>query len=517
VEPDASPQQLGDGQLVAERYRVEALIGRGGMAEVYRAFDECLARPVALKVLRAHYAFDPALRSRFEEEAKAAAMVSHPDVVAVYDAGEDGDKAFIVMELVSGETLADRIARGPLDEAATRQIGGEVLDALAAAHARGVLHRDIKPANVLLSDEGTAKVADFGIAKAIHPSPDSVQHTTEMVLGTPGYLAPERAEGQPATVRSDLWAVGVLLYEALSGKRPFDGDNAIAVTLAAREGRYDRLADIRPGTDAGLVSVIEKALEPDPADRFTTAAEMARSLRNPTVSPTIALDPGTLRATSPTDTQPLAPILVAAGAAGGAGAAGLAGAGLAGAGLAGVGLAGGTLADSALAGAPPAGGARAGGSGRRGRPGSGGSKRRHNWTAVLAAAAVVLLAGGILGLALAERGHHDPLAGSRHARRPPTSRTRLAASTTTTTTTSAAPSTTAPNPPPSTTPPSTAPPVTTPPTTAPTTTTTTTTTTATTTTTSLPAPPTTTTSTVPSDATTTTTTSPGRSAGPGRR
>src|SRR5487761_1647113 len=157
VEYDITTGQLQIGQLVAERYVVEELIGRGGMAEVYRARDERLARPVALKVLRGHYARDPGLRTRFEEEAKAAAMVSHPNVIGVYDAGEDGGQAFIVMELVTGETLSDRIERGPLELENARQVGVDVLDALAAAHARGVLHRDIRPANVLLTDGGDAK------------------------------------------------------------------------------------------------------------------------------------------------------------------------------------------------------------------------------------------------------------------------------------------------------------------------------------------------------------------------
>jgi len=283
-------EQLANGQLLAGRYRVGAIIGRGGMAEVYRGTDERLARPVALKVLRGHFALDPALRTRFEEEAKAVAKFSHPNVVGVYDAGEDGNIAFIVMELVPGETLADRIAREPLDEASVRRVGGELLDALAAAHARGVLHRDIKPANVLLTYDGVAKVADFGIAKAFHPSLSS-DPTTMNVLGTPSYLAPERAQGKPATVRSDLWSVGVLLYESLTGQKPFEGDTSIAVSIAALEGHYQRVLERRPGTDPALAAVIDNALQADPTERFTSAAEMGRSLRLPTDDLTVALSP----------------------------------------------------------------------------------------------------------------------------------------------------------------------------------------------------------------------------------
>jgi serine/threonine-protein kinase len=296
-----SAGQLGNGQVLVGRYRVEGLIGRGGMAEVYRGFDVRLTRPIALKVLRGHYQSDPVVRARFEEEAKAAALLSHPNVVAVYDAGEDGSTAFIVMELLPGETLAERIARGPLDEAAVRRTGGEVLDALAAAHARGVLHRDIKPANVLLTDEGIAKVADFGIAKALYPSPGGHEPTAmSLVLGTPSYLAPERAQGQPATVRSDLWSVGVLLYESLTGRRPFGGDTPIAVALAALEGRYEPLLEWRPDIDPSMAAVIDRALQVDPASRFASADEMARSLRMPGTGVTVpqaplAVDPEATR------------------------------------------------------------------------------------------------------------------------------------------------------------------------------------------------------------------------------
>jgi serine/threonine protein kinase len=262
------------------------------MAEVYRGIDERLSRPVALKVLRAHYAGDPALRTRFEDEARAIAMVSHPNVVGVYDAGEDGDTAFIVMELVPGDTLADRIARGPLDETEVRRIGGEVLDALAAAHARGVLHRDIKPANVLITEDGIAKVADFGIAKALQPSPDRNEPTAlHTVLGTPSYLAPERAQGNPATVRSDLWSVGVLLYESLTGEKPFEGDSPIAVSLAAMQGHYVPVLERRPDIDPALAAVIDRALQGEPAHRFVSAAEMAGLLRIAAGDPTVALHP----------------------------------------------------------------------------------------------------------------------------------------------------------------------------------------------------------------------------------
>jgi serine/threonine protein kinase len=456
-------EQLRSGQVLAGRYRVGAIVGQGGMAEVYGALDERLVRPVAVKVLRGQFADDPALRRRFEEEARAVAMVSHPNVVGVYDAGEDGNVAFIVMELVPGETLAERIARGPLDEAAVRRIGGEVLGALAAAHARGVLHRDIKPANVLLTEDATAKVADFGIAKALQPSPDSNDPTTVNVLGTPSYLAPERAQGQPATVRSDLWSVGVLLYECLTGKKPFEGPTSIAVAMAAMEGRYQPVLERRPGTDPALVAVIERAMQPDPAKRFSSAVEMAGSLRSRTAEETVAFPPlaydpdATAVLGSPTPTMVLGELgpagsgLVAASAGAAGGAAGAGGP-----------TAYGANRDESLAGDPP----------------------RHRNAAVLAAAVVLVIVAGVGALLLTSALGHGTTVHPHVSETTSTTKPKVVASGTTTTlpassTTVPASSTTVPassTTVPSTTTPATSTTTTVPPTTSTTTTTTTTTT-----------------------------------------
>ncbi len=314
--------QLLRGQLLADRYLVGEMIGEGGMAEVYRGRDQRLTRPVALKVLRPHLAHDPHLRQRFEEEARAAAHVTSPYVVSVYDAGEDDSKAFIVMELVTGETLHDLIARGPLAPAATRVVGAQVLAALEAAHAKGVLHRDIKPANILLTQEGMAKVSDFGIAKAVHPSPGTEdENTGNVILGTPSYLAPERARGEPASVASDLWSVGVLLYEALTGQRPFQGENAVAVSLAASQGSYEPVTALRPDVDPALAAVISRALAVEPTERYGSAAEMAAALEAPAglADPTLGLPLGALAAGSErtdaiTGTAPATAVLAGAGA-----------------------------------------------------------------------------------------------------------------------------------------------------------------------------------------------------------
>jgi predicted Ser/Thr protein kinase len=438
VSPDNANDQLRNGQVLADRYRIERVIGRGGMAEVYQGHDDRLARPVALKVLHARFGSDPDLRRRFEEEAKAAAMVSHPNIVAVYDAGEDDSKAFIVMELVNGETLHDLIGRGPVPSALARSIGGQVLDALGAAHSKGVLHRDIKPANVLFTPDGQAKVTDFGIAKAIHPSPDADQTTMNMVLGTPSYLAPERAQGLPATVASDLWAVGVLLYEAVTGVKPFEGDNPLAITLAAQQARYVPVLERRPDLDPSLASVIERAIDPEPRARFSSAAEMAAALRG--------------------DGGPEATGLLGS-AAGGAGAlAGAAGAEalgstrvLTGAG----GLAGGALAGEGALGAAGATTGRLGVAGATGVHGTqalsreeeawaAGEPRSRRGLAVLIGAALALLLGGLLALILTSSGTPSPGPG-----RLTTTTTHLVGSTPTTqkstTTTTVATTTTAPS------------------------------------------------------------------------
>jgi hypothetical protein len=251
------------------------------MAEVYRAEDTRLGREVAIKVLRAELATDPAFRDRFEAEARAAARLSHRNVVAVFDVGEGPhDRPFIVMELVAGGSLAERLRSGPLPEAEAVRLTLEVLAALDAAHAAGLVHRDIKPGNILLAPDGSAKVADFGIAKALHPDAGVSDLTTaSKVIGTPRYLPPERAEGRPATVQSDLWGAGVVLHEALAGAYPFPGDTPLAAVVAAQRGQSTPLVVSRPDVSAAVAAVADRALAPDPAARHPSAADMARELR----------------------------------------------------------------------------------------------------------------------------------------------------------------------------------------------------------------------------------------------
>jgi serine/threonine protein kinase len=262
--------------VLLNRYQLEGVLGVGATGEVYRGHDARLERPVAVKLLRAELSIEPAVRRRFEGEARAAARLSHPNVVMVFDSGEHDGRAFIVMERLPGRTLADEIARGPFDSARVRQLGTEVLAALAAAHDAGILHRDIKPRNVLLARRGHWKVTDFGIAKLL----DETDLTaTGIVVGTPAYTAPERHAGGPATVRSDLYAVGVVLYEAAAGERPFRGDNALAVARAVLDGAVEPVARRCPGLDPSLAAAIDHAMAREPASRFASAGEMQRALQ----------------------------------------------------------------------------------------------------------------------------------------------------------------------------------------------------------------------------------------------
>lgn len=261
--------------LIAGRYETGEVLGRGGMGEVRAARDLRLGRDVAVKVLSPEVASRPTMRERFEAEAKAAARLNHPNVVAVYDSGVDEGVPFLVMERLPGPTLADEMAKGQVGVERAKAVACDVLAALGAAHRAGVVHRDMKPGNVLLCGDGRAKVADFGIAKTIE-SMDLT--TTGIIVGTPGYLAPELIAGQAATPRSDLYSVGVLLYESLSGRKPFDAESPLALAHAIQNQRPEPLRELRPDVPEGVVAVVERAMEKDPRRRFADASEMARVL-----------------------------------------------------------------------------------------------------------------------------------------------------------------------------------------------------------------------------------------------
>ena len=248
------------------------------MAEVRDGWDIRLDRPVAVKLLYPVFTVQADNRMRFEVEARAAAALNHPHIVSVHDSGEHAGVPYIVMERLSGETLADVIAWGPLPQPKVRSLLDDVLSALAAAHAAGILHRDIKPANILFSTSGQVKVADFGVAK----SAGSVHTQTGQIVGTMAYLSPERISGRPASVADDLYAVGVVGYEALTGQRAFPQENLPELARAIAEGVPLPLGALRPDVDPALAAVIERAMAHDPGWRFGSADEMRAGLAGPT-------------------------------------------------------------------------------------------------------------------------------------------------------------------------------------------------------------------------------------------
>jgi eukaryotic-like serine/threonine-protein kinase len=267
-----------DGRCLVGRYRVGALLAAGGMGEVWAARDLLLDRPVAVKVLGGALAGDGRSAERLRREARAAGRLDHPNIARVLDLGEQDGRPYLVMELLEGESLAARIDRaGPMAPAEAARVVAAVADALQAAHAAGVVHRDVKPGNVFLTSAGEVKVLDFGIASAAG-EPDL---TTGDLLGTAAYLAPERALGRPATPAADLYSLGVVLYELLAGRRPFQGGSDVELAMAQVNARPAPLALVAPATPPALAAACEHALAKDPAARPPSAAAFARLLRSP--------------------------------------------------------------------------------------------------------------------------------------------------------------------------------------------------------------------------------------------
>ena len=263
-------------EVVGGRYRVLRKLGGGGMADVYLCEDLTLGRRVAIKVLLARYLDDPNFVERFRREAKAAAGLNQTNLVSIYDWGEVDGTYYIAMEYVEGETLKDLIRRrGQLSGNEAVAVGLQLLAAVEAAHRSGIVHRDIKPQNVMLDREGTAKVMDFGIARA----GDSGMTEVGSILGTAQYLAPEQAKGQQVDERSDLYSVGVVLYEMLTGTVPFKGDTAVTVALKHVNEMPPEPSQLVPGMPYALNKIVLKAMAKDPDDRYQSAAEFARDLR----------------------------------------------------------------------------------------------------------------------------------------------------------------------------------------------------------------------------------------------
>jgi serine/threonine protein kinase len=264
--------------LIDGRYVPGDLLGGGGMAQVYLARDEVLGRDVALKILREGYAHDEEFVERFKREAKSAAALNHPSIVQVYDQGhtEDGDH-YIAMEYVPGGTLAQRIKReGPLDPREAAGVASRVADALAVAHGRGIIHRDIKPQNVLLTASGEPKVADFGIARAASAK---TMTETSLILGTASYMSPEQVRGERVGPESDLYSLGVVLYEMLTGEPPYTADNPLATAMKHLDEPPRHPREANPAVPEELDALTAKLLAKDPGDRYASAAELAEDLR----------------------------------------------------------------------------------------------------------------------------------------------------------------------------------------------------------------------------------------------
>jgi hypothetical protein len=270
-----SPQP---GDLIADRYELEELVGTGGMSSVFRARDLQLGRRVAIKILHERLAGDPEYLERFRREARAVAKLSHPNIVTVIDRGDDDGRQYIVFEHVEGENLKELVQRtGRLPVRRAIELGLAVADGLAFAHDQGLVHRDVKPQNVLLSREGDVKVTDFGIARSLEVEHGVTQ--TGTVLGTGEYLAPEQASGRPISPATDVYSLGVVLWELLAGEVPFSGENFVAVALRHVNEPPPSLQEQRPDISPRLAATVERALAKDPARRFPSMAALARELR----------------------------------------------------------------------------------------------------------------------------------------------------------------------------------------------------------------------------------------------
>jgi serine/threonine protein kinase len=274
-------------ELLGGRYELRGVLGSGGMAEVRDGWDTRLDRPVAIKILHPGINTQPGNRRRFEAEARAAAALDSAHIVAVHDSGEDNGMLFIVMERLSGESLHDKIAAGPLPQPLVRSILDDVLAALVSAHQAGILHRDIKPANILFTSSGEAKISDFGIAKTSQLNLTA----TGQVFGTLAYLSPDRVLGKSAIAADDVYALGVVGYEALTGRRAFPQENIAALAHAILHDQLPPIAALRPDVDPALAAVVAQAMARDPAMRFQSAEAMRAALAGHPPAPHVG--PGT--------------------------------------------------------------------------------------------------------------------------------------------------------------------------------------------------------------------------------
>lgn len=266
--------------IINDRYEIGKRIGRGGMAEIFQARDILLDRPVAIKVLFPEFATDPAFVERFRREAQAAANLNHPNIVGVYDWGKVNNTYYIAMEYVNGRTLADILKQsGTLTPMQVCDVMSEVASALVSAHQSGVVHRDIKPGNILVSNTGQVKVADFGIARALGAGVEKSLTQTGAVMGTATYFSPEQAQGASTDQRSDIYSLGVVMYEMLSGAAPFTGENAVAIAYKQVHEQPIPLDERVVSTPPEIVAIVQKCMQKAPDDRYADAAQVRDELR----------------------------------------------------------------------------------------------------------------------------------------------------------------------------------------------------------------------------------------------
>jgi eukaryotic-like serine/threonine-protein kinase len=271
------------------RYEIRSLIGSGGMGEVYLAHDTKLERKVALKLLLARYTTSEDRLGRFAQEARAASGLNHPNIVTVHDVDVDDGTHFISTEFVEGETLRSRLRRGRLPLSEALQIATQVADALAAAHREGIVHRDIKPENILLRPDGNVKVVDFGLAKlaedgagpaeTMAPTRAVIETDAGVVLGTMAYMSPEQARGLPVDSRTDVWSLGVVLYEMIAGRRPFDGPTSSDIIALILQRDPPKLAPFAPEATGEIELVVETALAKDVEERYQSARDLLNALK----------------------------------------------------------------------------------------------------------------------------------------------------------------------------------------------------------------------------------------------
>src|SRR5437764_3923473 len=278
--PDLAAQQL-------FHYRIIEKLGSGGMGEVFLAQDTKLERRVAIKMLPAKSIDDAQAKKRLFREARAAATLDHPNICAIHEVNEDGDCLFIVMQYVEGKTLASRLAGSRLGPDEVIDVGAQVAEALSEAHGRGVIHRDIKPQNVIITPRGQVKVLDFGLARVTpteqttDPEGKTVTQLTDegYIVGTVAYMSPEQLRGQPVDARSDLFSLGVMLYESAAGKPPFTGNSKIEISSKVLQVEPRKPSELNPGVPRGLEKIILKAMAKETGDRYQTADEVLHDLK----------------------------------------------------------------------------------------------------------------------------------------------------------------------------------------------------------------------------------------------